>query len=232
VTVLAIGQILSIGFYPAWKLYKYYWLSAPVAGPVLVLAGTLPVITGEALWNFVKRRFGPKVAGWTLGPVLVLLLASGGVVGGFLGAREDNPNLNSQPVSSDALSKTLGEQNRTLNAMSQSGKSLLDQLNATEIELENAKKELTATLTNFDLQREAAEQVSHELKAIDARQKQLALQTEELQRILQGQEPITRHDLQRANWVGLGTGVVIGFLTSLLASVVFNALTKKTKAAV
>jgi hypothetical protein len=54
------------------------------------------------------------------------------------------------------------------------------------------------------------------------------LQTEELDRILDGQQPITRHDLQRrATLQGWIFGLIAGFVTSLLGSIAYNALKKR-----
>ena len=197
--LVAVGQSLSIGFYSAWKVYKYYWIFAPLVGPAFVAAAGLPILIIKAISSLVSRRFGSRSAEWVIAVVMTVLFGAAFIVGGFLGAREDNPMLNSQPANMEALSKSLGEQNSVLGKMSESGNVLLDQLNSTESELENAKKQLTKTLTNFDVQRQAAGQVAEELKRIDARQKQIVLQTEELERILEGQQPITRRDLQRAN---------------------------------
>jgi ABC-type transporter Mla subunit MlaD len=127
----------------------------------------------------------------------------------------------------ETLLKSVGDQSRVLGALSKSGENLLSQLNATEVELEAAKKQLAVTLANFEAQRKAAGQVSEELGRIDARQREIALETEELGRILDGQQPITRHDLQRANVQGWIFGSVVGFLTSFLASIAYNALRKR-----
>ena len=82
------------------------------------------------------------------------------------------------------------------------------------------------------MQKQAAGQVTDELKRIDAWQKQLALQTEELKRILGGHAPITLEDLQRASNMGLIEGLFVGlfsgFLTSLVASFVYGALKRKS----
>ncbi len=225
--LLAVGQSVSIGFYAAWKVYKYYWIFSPLFGPVLVAAAVLPILIIKAISSLISRRFGSRSAEWFVAAVMTVLLGGGCLVAGFFGAREDNPMLNSRPANMEELSKSLGEQNRVLGKMSESGKVLLDQLNSTESELENTKKQLTATLTNFDVQQQAAGQVAEELKRIDARQKQIVLQTEELQRILEGQQPITRHDLQRANLEGLVFGLVAGFITSFLASMAYSAFGKK-----
>lgn len=225
--LFAVGQIWSIGFHAAWKVYKYWWILSPLVAPALLSVTILPSIILEAFGKLIDRTLGPQHAVRTKGLLIVVGAGTILIWVGYVAAREDNPMLNSQPANMEALSKSIGEQKHVLGEMSESGKVLLDQLNATEIELENAKKQLTATLTNFDVQRQAAGQVTEELKRIDARQKQIALQTEELQRILEGQQPITRHDLQRANLQGLGFGLVIGFIGSFLASMAYSAIGKK-----
>lgn len=154
------------------------------------------------------------------------MIGAGILAGTYEGTRQDNPDLANSPPSVVALSRSVGDQGRVLNELSRTGKTLLGQLTATESELESAKKQLSATLANFDEQRGAAEQVTEALKRIDARQKQLALQTEELERILEGQQPITRQDLRRSTLQGLISGLAIGFVTSLLASATYNAFVK------
>jgi len=111
--------------------------------------------------------------------------------------------------------------------LSESGTKLLNQLNATETELETAKKQLAVTLGTFDAQRQAAQQVAEALKQLDDRERQIALQTAELERILGGQQPITRNDLQRANTQGVLYGLLLGFVTSFLASAAYGALRKR-----
>jgi hypothetical protein len=226
----AVGQCLSIGFHAAWKVYKYWWMLPPLVGPAILLAALAigPLISG--IWWLFRRALTPAYAERIGVSLLLFCLAVLMAIAGYRGAREANPMLNSQPADLRMLSKSVGDQRRVLSELSESGKTLLDQLSNTEIELENAKKQLSATLLNFDMQRQAADQVTEELSRIDSRQKQIALQTEELENILHGQEPITRHDLQRANWQGLGFGVAVGFLTSLLASVVHNAFRKRNPA--
>jgi hypothetical protein len=225
--LIAVGQSVSIGFYPAWKLYKTYWILSPLVGPALFALVVSPGAIIGALWYLLRRWIGDRTAEWTGAIFVILLLGGGAIALGYFGAREDNPMLNSQPANMDALSKSVGEQSRVLSKMSESGRALLDQLSATEVELESAKKQLTTTLANFDVQRQAAGQVTEELKQIDSRQKQIALQAEQLQRILEGQQPITRHDLQRANLQGQGSGFVIGFVASFLASMAYSAIGKK-----
>jgi hypothetical protein len=151
--IVAAGQSWSIGFYPAWKIYKYWWIAAPVYGPAVgfVLGLEVGLIHGIE-WLF--RRFGKaKYAKISMGAFLALGIAVGILFGGYYTARQDNPMLTSQSANLDALNKAVGDQNRVLGNLSDSAKTLLGQLNATETELENAKKQLSTTLANFDSQR-------------------------------------------------------------------------------
>lgn len=225
--VLAAGQTWSIGFYPAWKLYKIWWFFSPLYGLALLSAGGLLIAVLEGVEWLLKRAGQPRLGKWVSGLLLLSMLVVGIFVAGYFGAREDNPMLSSQPANLDALTKAVGEQKRVVGNLSVSGKALLDQLTATELELANAKRQLSVTLANFDSQEKAAGQVSEELKRIDARQKEIVTESEQLERILEGQKPITRRDLQRANWQGWISGLVIGFLTSFLASIVYNAVGKR-----
>ena len=219
--LLALGQSYAIGFSVAWKIYGLWWIASPLFGPLL-LGLFLLVISIVNLVESLHQRWIKFIFG--------LLVAMGGVGGlvfvGYQGAREDNPLLSSQPANLEAISKSVGEQNRILGGLSDSGVKLLNQLKATESELETAKKQLTLTLGNFDIQRHAARQVTEELSQLGDRQKQIALQTEELERILGGQQPITRHDLERATVQGWISGLIVGFVASLLATMAYNALRK------
>ena len=225
--MVAVGQSLSIGFHAAWKVYKYWWIFSPLLGPALILFTLVPIATIEGIGWLINRTLRPSYANWAKGLLVALGIGILSAILGYFGAREDNPMLSSQTANMDALSKSVGDQSRVLGELSQSGVALLGQLNTTEAELENAKKQLSATLRNFDAQRQAAGQVTEELKRIDTRQKQIALQTEELERILEGQQPITRRDLQHANLQGLIFGLFIGFVTSFLASIAYNAFWKR-----
>lgn len=225
--IIAVGQTLSIGFHAAWEIYKYWWIASPLLGIAFLLVSFTPVGVIEGIGWLIRRTVAPKYR--TKVRTFVALGCIFGIIFavGYFGARSDNPMLSSEPVNLGALTKTVGDQNRVLSELSESGKILLGQLNATEVELENAKKRLSTTLGNFDAQKQAAGQVAEELKRLDTRQKQIALQTEELERILEGQRPITRQDLQHANWQGLISGLILGFVTSFLASMAYNALGKR-----
>jgi hypothetical protein len=225
--IVAAGQSWSIGFHAAWRIYKYWWMAAPLLGPSLILFGLLPVAVLKGVEWLIRRAGKPQYAETGVGLLVVCLVGIGLFIGSYYGTREDNPMLSSQPANLDALTKAVGDQSRVLGNLSESGRVLLSQLNATETELENAKKQLSVTLTNFDVQRQAAVQVTDELKRIDSRQKQIALQTEELERILEGQRPMTRQDLQRANWQGQIWGLLIGFVASLLASIAYSTFKKR-----
>jgi hypothetical protein len=220
--LLALGQSYAIGLSAAWKIYGRWWILSPLFGPLL-LGLFLLLISIVELVESLHRRW----MSFMFGSLIVIGLAAVLMFAGYQGAREDNPLLSSQPADLEAISESVGEQSRILGGLSATGVKLLNQLKATESELETAKKQLTVTLANFDAQRHAAQQVTEELSQLGDRQKQIALQTEELERILGGQQPITRHDLQRANVQGLVSGVLIGFVTSLLASMAYNALRKR-----
>ncbi len=220
--LLALGQSYAIGLSVAWKIYGRWWIASPLLGPLLLGLFLLLILIIGLVESLHQRWMS-----FIFGSLIVTGLGIALVFAGYQGAREDNPLLSSQPADLEAISKSVGEQSRILGGLSASGVKLLNQLKATESELETAKKQLTVTLGNFDAQRRAAQQVTEELSQLGDRQKQIALQTEELERILGGQQPITRHDLQRANVQGLVSGVVIGFVTSLLASMAYNALRKR-----
>jgi hypothetical protein len=225
--IVALGQCWSIGYHAAWKIYKYWWLASPLFGPAFLAATLVPVGLLTGVEWLIGRLGKPQYAKVGVGIILVSSIAIGLFWGSYYGTLQDNPMLSSQPANSDALNKAVGDQNRVLSNLSESGKTLLGRLNATETELENAKKQLSATLLNFEAQRQAAGRVSEELKGLDARQTQIALQTEALERILDGQRPLTRQDLQRANWNGQIWGFFIGFAASLLASIAFSAFKKR-----
>jgi hypothetical protein len=213
----ALGSIYAIGWHNAWKVYRFWFILSPLLGPL--------AIAFAAIFDHLQT-FSTKITNAICGFLAVLVLAVF-MAGGYEGARSDYPLLISQNTSLEELSKAVAEQTRNLGGLSESGTKLVNQLNSTETQLETAKKQLAVTLGAFDAQRRAAQQVTDALKQLDDRQKQIALQTEELERILGGQQPITRHDLQRANNQGLVYGLVFGFVTSLFASVAYNALKKR-----
>jgi hypothetical protein len=216
--LVAFGQSYAIGLHIAWKLYGLWWVLSPLGGPLMLVL----LLTAGAVIEHLEGNSQRTVRFVAFCGVLIVL-GTMFVVVGYKGAREDNPLLDSQSANLEALSKAATEQTRTLVGLSESGAKLVNQLNATEVELEAAKKQLAVTLGNFEAQRHAAQQVSETLKEIDVREKQIALQTEELERILGGKQPITRNDLQRANLQGLFSGLVVGFVASLLASAAYNA---------
>jgi len=220
--LLALGQSFAIGFYPAWKIYGLWWVVSPLYGPLAVVL----VVVMSSVAEYIQS-LASKIADVVFGVFFIIVIGSMILFVGYEGTREDNPLLSSHPANLEALSKSVGEQGRVLGELSESGVRLISQLNATEIELETAKKQLAVTLGNFDAQRKAAGQVTEEVKQIDVRQKQIALQTEELERILGGQQPITRHDLQRASMQGVISGLIFGFVTSFLATIAYSALRKR-----
>ena len=220
---MAIGEIFAIGWHSAWKTYRIEWILSPLFGPLILFTFISSVLAFDFVTGRIKRQKWIIIVGTPVALAVVL------VFGGYLTAREDNPMLGSQTANLDALTKTAGDQSHVLGEMSESGQKLLSQLNATQGDLDSAKKQLSATLSNFDMQRQAAGQVTEELKRLDARQKQIALQAEELERILEGEQPLTRRDMQRANLQGLISGFLIGFLTSFLASMAHHRLIGKAK---
>lgn len=228
--LVALGQGYAIGFSLAWKIYGRWWALSPLLGPLFLLSVFVGGSALQYLDRYVVKCLKGSLQGKILGLVLVIVMGAvigaAIVLGGYEAARQDNPLLTSQPANLEDISKSLGDQNRILGGLSESGAKLVGQLNATEVELQAAKKQLAVTLSNFDAQRRAAQQVTEELRQLDDRQKQIALETAELERILGGQQPITRHDLQRANFQGLISGILIGFVTSFLASIAYNALRK------
>jgi hypothetical protein len=226
--IALLGSSLGIGFHAAWSIYGYQVIVVPVAAHLIFFGIVLVCIAFGVFGRLVQKITGSRyVRRWINGLVASGISATFIIALAYFTSRQENQMLSSQPANLELLTKSVGDQSQLLSNLSESGKALLSQLNATETELEKAKGQLSATLNNFDTQRQAAGRVTAELKRIDARQKQIALQTEELERILEGQQPITRKDLQRANWQGLISGLVIGFVTSLLASIAHNALRRR-----
>jgi hypothetical protein len=219
---VAIGQSWSIGFHPAWKLYGNWWIASPLLIPALAALLTLAVLGENGIeWAISKLR--RPYSRWMTAVVMIAGVTFGLVQLGINVARQDNPLLGSQPTNMNVLSDSVSEQKQVLGKVSDSGKALLAQLTATQLELDSAKKQLAETLANFDRQRTAAGQVSEELKKIEGRQQQIALKTSELERILEGHQPITLEDLRRSNNVSLVYGLIIGFITSLLATFAYNS---------
>jgi hypothetical protein len=150
--LLALGQSYAIGLSVAWKIYGRWWIVSPLFGPLLLGLFLLLISIIDLVESLHQRWMS-----FIFGSLFVMGLGIVFVFAGYQGAREENPLLSSQPADLEAISKSVGEQSRILGGLSASGVKLLNQLKATESELETAKNQLTVTLANFDAQRLAAQ---------------------------------------------------------------------------
>lgn len=224
VALAAAGGIYGIGWRAWWTNYKLLVFFSPLFGPGLLLCLFLVGCVGDVLRQLKSTALSLALSLAFFALVLIFV--------GYKGAREEHPSFASQPADVRALSKSLGEQNQVLGQLSDTGNALIEQLSTTQQQLDDAKKRLTATLSNLDKQREAAEQVGKELQRLDQRQQAISEKTRELERILEGQKPITRQDLQHSGNIGLlyGTvlGFIAGFMSSFVATYVWSLLRKRS----
>jgi hypothetical protein len=239
--LLAAGQIYALGFRAAWRFYRLWWASAPFVGPLAVIAflmvplavhgiGKVAAVVGRhVLGERLSKSIGNHAPIIVVSAIMFGLIPAFIVWAGYSSALESNPILASKSNDIQGLSKSVSDQTKTLADLSLRGNSLLAQLTQTQRDLEKAKGQLASTLSSFDVQRQAAEQASADLAGLQARRDQIDLRIGELERILDGRNPITREDLRRSSNLGLLFGAIIGFATSLAATFAFRYLAGKRK---
>jgi hypothetical protein len=215
----AIGCAYSIGFSATWKLYRTTALLSPLIGPFFLLFAIVLAV----LLEFSAKRLGRQI--WVSIVVGFVLLAVSAA--GYVGSRNEYPYLATQSANAAALSRSADDQNQVLGQVSQSGTALLNQLSSTEQQLAEAKKQLGATLSTFEQQRQSVSNVAVQLKRLDERQQAIALRTQELERILDGHRPITLADLEYSSRTSLFWGFFLGLIASLVASFLFTVVRGK-----
>jgi len=222
--LLAVGQIYAVGFRAAWRFYRLWWAGAPFVGPLVVVGFfSLPltiygiskvagIIGRRILGERLSKRVGENASVIVVSIIIFGLIPAFIVFAGYSNAIESNPILASKSDDIQGLSKSVSEQSKTLADLSNRGNSLLAQLAQTESDLGRAKSQLASTLSSFEAQRRAAEQASADLAGLQARRDQIDLRIGELERILEGRNPITREDLRRSSNLSLLFGAIVGFL--------------------
>lgn len=113
------------------------------------------------------------------------------------------------------------EQETALERASGAGAALLQELDATQIELAAARGRIVQTLSQLDQQRQMLESSNSSLVELRQRQSVIQAQLADMQEALGGQRPITRDDLDGSQMSDLVVGGLVGFFLNLLASWTF-----------
>lgn len=236
--LFATGQSYAIGIYPAWRTYHLWWVLSPLAGPATIVAffiiGFIFYVGGyksmtlfEGLLSERGKKIFDKVFFRFMIVVGLGLLISMPVFIGYDVTQKSNKLLsdtNSEDVI--AITQSVAEQNKTLDDLSASATHLLSQLDTTERLLQGARTQLAETLSTLTTQINAADVASRNAEVLLDRQRQIELRITELERILDGQAPITKKDLEDSGRTGLLIGALLGFLGSIAASFVVNMVSK------
>ena len=81
---------LGIGFRSAWKLYGFWWFLSPLFGFGFIALVAMGIATLESIEAGLKKR-GSPLDKWAGGIVLAIIVGGLAIVGGYFGARQDNP---------------------------------------------------------------------------------------------------------------------------------------------
>lgn len=237
---VAIGQGLAIGFHPAFHRYSGWWLLAPL------LAAALPVVLfAVAVFGIaLPHRVGECVAGCfsdqtkarfkKIGEKFVPLLPFAVLLAGFAGmpvmvayqhAKESNEILTAADAKDVAeVRKAIGRQREALNTASKASQQLLADLDKTVSEITETRQELAGTVLNLNTQLEAVTAANIDVEKLGDRQEQIRLRVQEFERLLDGQAPITKADLDSSGNQGLIIGAILGFLGSIAATFAYERL--------
>lgn len=241
---LMVGQIWAMGIRAAILQNGWSWLRAPLIGPGLLIGFTFIIYPIELVFwglargtktglRLVSRRFGDKIYK-TLGAVLKagFALAVAGAVVYQCGKEgyEDGLKQISHRIR-DADQKTIAEtqdatakQQAALKKFSDTAQTLLKDMDKTALKVAEAKREITETMAIFDGQLEATQAAQTNLAKLAEQQRAIQSRAEELDRILQGKRPITQEDMDRSARDNLWQGLLMGILTSLIATFIYPRL--------
>jgi len=230
-----IGQWIAIGFWPAFELYWQWWALAPVIGALIVsgmaAVGGLFSLLGDTV-SFVLQRFLnqkqiDKVFGWVVGLMMLGFLCFLFIGQGYTSAKKANNILTSKEAGNlDKLVQTTAENLTAVSELSRNAQGVLTEIDKFQQEFSETKQRLTATLTALQTQKKKNRAIAldEQLKQLQSQGVQVELKRQELLRVLEGQEPISREDLDNASTSGMVYGIIWGFLSSLAASAAYSKM--------
>jgi hypothetical protein len=236
--ITAAGQISVVGLQAAWALYGFWWTLAPFIGAaapaMLFLLLLMFYGGGETLSRAVNATLSDRGREILDGVFYVYFFMFGlGMLAAapFLAARqqaqESQQLLASPKLSSLTAIRSAAEQQReALTGVSRDGQKLLAQLDTVTNSLQTARNKLGETLKSVEARSREADRAADEVSRLTNEQHQIELRLAEFRRILNGGEPITRHDLVSSSRYGFLLGLVSGFVTSLAATFLYGWLTK------
>jgi len=228
-----IGQWIAIGFWPAVELYWKWWALSPIIGAVVVsciagASGLLSLVRDTVdfvLQRFLNEKQIDKVFSWAVGLMVLGFLCFQLIVQGYTTAKKTNRILTSPDAKNlDKLVQTTAENLVAVSDPSSNAQGLLTEIDKFQQEFGETKQRLTATLTALQAQKNRAISIDEQLKQLQSQGVQVELKRQELVRVLEGHEPISREDLDKANTSGMVYGIVWGFLSSLAASAVYSKI--------
>jgi len=161
---------------------------------------------------------------------LVAVLPVALVVAGYQKAREDHAVLLQPPQTALGTATTgVARQVESLKRLSSASSALLRELDATSQDVARVRAQLSSVLDAYETQRSAVERAQLSITELQARRVEVETRLTDLRTILEGQAPITRADLERANMNGLMLGASFGFFTSLAATVLYDRLVRRRR---
>lgn len=240
--LVGIGQSRALGLANAWKLYGHWWVAVPLLGvgalaafflllvvfyalPNPFAGRTTPVLTDRGR-SVLEAAFGLLVVAATVGLVLFV------VVGTAYDKAKSRYPLLAGNGSDDVLEllHANADQSEALQHLQTVSKGLLAQLDQASSQLSQSRASVQANLDTIAAQTSQAESAAQTLRELATRQGEIELQARQLSTVLQGNEPITRSDLDRSGRQGLWIGGALGFATSIAASAVLGLVSRALRA--
>jgi hypothetical protein len=237
-----VGSV--IGYREAFALHWRWIPAVPLVAMVGLPIGALLIAGGEFVLrgavSVFDRKFNertPKTQSDIVGFVAMVIVSVAGVTGLAAMARSDLQDLYATTAGPDggtpfnATERAAKSQRVVITKMSGSAKKLIDDLDKTAVQVQSARETIASTLNELTRQQKEADDAAAFTHYLQDKQRAIQLRTDELQRILDGKEPITRADLVASGRSGLiwgfVFGIVTGFFSSLAASWAWRALEKR-----
>lgn len=237
---MLLGHVLALGVWAGLRSAAPYWLHIVSAGALFgavvgLAAGGMyfvPSAYTVAANRLLSQRWRVavgKVSFALLIGALLALLPVAGVVSGYQKARQDHDALFRPQTAFAGATNGVARQVESLKRLSTASSALLQELDATSQDVARAKVQLSGVLSAYEAQRSAVERAQQTVTELQAGRVEVEKRLSDLRTILEGQAPITRADLERANTNGLMLGALFGFFTSLAATVLYDRLVRRRR---
>jgi hypothetical protein len=228
-----IGSVRSVGIYAAldqWETFLFWpgFLTGGLFG--LLLVAFVGAWVKELLVEAKVKEKWPRLskAPRVIGKMISVLVCSAFVwmiyEMGWSDAREAHVPVENADKTLAEGKEAISKQHATINNLSDSAHDLLAGLDKTGAELARAKEQITGTLTQLSMQQQAVDEANRGLDDLLKKQQDLRFQQQEIDRVFHDRYIPTRGEISHGFYVQTGIGIILGVVTSLLATWIWERL--------